>query len=611
MGPAAGNVVRTKQPATRIPWHRRMEAHVAVGVTLLVGLSLGSVLIATTRLVTNQSINRAASDVDAARVVFHRLLQTRAASAAAMIELVTTLPVFRAHLTDARLVRDGATITAMADAYRTQLHADFCLVTDTIGSPIATPGWADAQPIDDQFRAVVATAVAGKSRADILPVSNRLFLVVAEPARFAEETIGTMTIGYAIDDVFAAELARLIQAEVSFTVGDRISGSSLEGPARDELATLLRSGDLSSDRAAGRLRSIGGTRYLPGVFPLSLDDSAPASARVVLLRDWGPTEQFLATTQWHLAETGGAIFAVALAAGLIFSRRTTRPIREIARAATEITAGNRTRRATLEGSAEIVSTAAAFNEMSDELVAAYEEAMAGSRAKSEFLANISHELRTPMNGIIGMVLLALDTEPAPEQRECLQIVKDSADSLLAIINDVLDFTTLELPNVALAAVDFSPRELVATMLAPLSVQAADKGLTLRSEIDGGVPGRVTGDPIRLRQILDKLIGNAIKFTHHGHIVIGIREGQRRPRQVQLRFSVADTGIGVTPAEQATIFDAFTQADGSATRQFGGTGLGLTIASRLVTLMGGSLGVESEPGAGSRFHFDVEFPILNS
>jgi signal transduction histidine kinase len=584
-----------------------MEAQVAAGVTLLVALSVGSALVATTRLVTNQSLARASTDVDAARVVFHQLLQTRATSAAALIQLVTALPVFRAHLTDMRLLHDGATMLAMADDYRLQLRAGFCVVTDGRGHPVAASGWPDDRAFPARLDEAISVAVDGQARADIVVSDDRLFLVVAEPARFAEEILGTMTIGFALDDAMAQELARLLHAEVSFAIGEELGATSLRAAARPEFRALLARGDLLADGVGGRLHPLDGSRYMSGMFPLSLEQSAAAPAQVVLLRDWRQTEQLLATMQWQFAQAGLAIFAVALGAALVFSRRTTRPIREIARVAAEITAGKRTSRAALSGSAEIVATAAAFNEMSTELVSAYEGAMAASRAKSEFLANISHELRTPMNGIIGMTILALDTEPTVEQEEYLNIVKQSAESLLVIITDLLDFSQIESRKIALQTIEFSAREMMTTLVERFDGPASEKGLALRTEIDAEIPARIVGDGARLRQILDNLIGNAIKFTPAGHILIAIRRGDGSSPRVRLHFSVTDTGIGIPLEKRASIFEAFTQADGSTTRRFGGTGLGLTISSALVRLMGGRLGVDSEPGTGSTFHFALDFP----
>jgi diguanylate cyclase (GGDEF)-like protein len=351
-----------------------MEARVVAGVSALVGLALGAILIATMRAVSQQSLTRATNDLEVARATFNRSIDDRAESAVALTRLITELPVFRAHLTDSQLASDSSSIVEMAERYRRLLNARFCLVNDARGSWLGAPGWTAGTPPSQSVQSLIATAQTGSAQRAIVTVDDRLFLVVVEPARFGDEVIGTLTVGFALDDTVARQLAEATHAEVNLVAGSHLSGSSLPAAQRAELERWLSGAVTSAQRFPRHIDRwrMGAQEYVAGRFPLVGGSRHDGRATIVLLEPWHPTQHLLDGLRSRFLATGAIVFIVAILGGVVFSRRATQPLRDVADAARDIASGNLTRQLPLQGSAEATTLAAAFNDMSLSLRAAQE-----------------------------------------------------------------------------------------------------------------------------------------------------------------------------------------------------------------------------------------------
>lgn len=304
----------------------------------------------------------------------------------------------------------------------------------------------------------------------------------------------------------------------------------------------------------------------------------------------------------------GAVLSVLL--GYFFATSISKPINKLTEAFSDVGNGNLNAKVSIDSQDEFGMLASSFNAMVNDLREARDNAEIAIKAKTDFLATMSHEIRTPMNGVIGMTSLLSETPLDCEQKECVETIRVSGETLLSIINDILDFSKIDSGKLRLEEHDFNLKGMVDEVIDLLAPSIKNKNLDLLNIIESDVPAILRGDATRLRQVLFNLVGNAIKFTAEGEILISISRVEIDNNIATLEFSIKDTGIGITDSQITKIFDAFAQADSSINRRFGGSGLGLAICSKLVQLMGGNIGVKSTPGIGSVFTFSVQMTVVS-
>jgi signal transduction histidine kinase/CheY-like chemotaxis protein len=594
-----------------LAWHRRLEARVIVGVAVLVALSLAAVLLATTRAVTARSLERTAVDLDAARLAFHRVVTDRAESASAQSALVTALPVFRAHLTDTRLRQDDATLEAMAEHYRQQLKAAFAIVADREGRWIAAAGWPSGVTPSTEITTAVASATSGAAARSIAAADNRLFLVVSEPAGFAAETLGTLTVGYSLDDELAARLAEVTHRQVNLIGGGRIYASSLPQSDRVALAGAVDEGWPDHSAAHG-LRRFGDREYAVGVFPLSLAGTNMPPASLILLEDWAPTQAFINELRGRLLATGVVIFVAAVGMGVFFSRRMGRPLEDLAAAAQDIAGGNWERQLPVRGTAEEAVMAHAVNSMTTSIRHWYEEAKRRDdqlrqaqkvEEMGRLAGGVAHDFNNFLTAIKGYSELLLEGfEPGDKRRAKAEGIIKAADTAAGLTRQLLAFSRKRVIAVQVLSLD---RLIVGTE--KMLNRLIGEDIELKTSISPDA-GCVKADPHQIEQILLNLVVNARDAMPRGGSInvalagVALSDGpEASALKLQpgryVRLTVRDGGCGMTPEVKARIFEPF-----FTTKQEGkGTGLGLAVVFSIVEQLGGALSVETEPDRGTTFH----------
>ena len=594
-----------------IPWHRRLGARVAAGISLLVAFSLGAVLAATTQTVTTRSHDRAAADLESARTAFYHLVDDRAEFASAQASLVTALPVFRSHMTDARLASDVNELGVLGEEYRRQMKADFCIVADREGRWTAMPGWPAPSNPPPIVRESIKDATEGHPRRSVVEIGDRLFVIVTEPARFGEEVLGTLTAGFELDDKFARRLALETHCDVNLVAGGRLCASSLGGENRAALAQLVSAKDARLQPSASNVvQRIGNGQYVAGTFPLSPSNQATAAGTLILLQDWTTTADFISQSQRRIAEIGLLVFAIALGAGWLFSRRMTEPLADLVSAAGDIAGGNWSRQVAARGGAETTMMAHAFNDMTTSLRHWYEEAKKRDdqfrqaqkmEAIGRLAGGVAHDFNNLLTAIKGYgELLAEAIEEGDQRRDDVDEIVKAADRASELTRQLLTF---------------SRRQVVATRVLALNNVVAGTQQLLRRLIGEDVAltsalpevWPVHGDVGQIEQVLVNLAVNARDAMPEGgslrielsNVVFGDESGTHHAtltpgRYVQL--SVADTGCGMDQETAARIFEPF-----FTTKEVGrGTGLGLAMAYGVVEQAGGAIDVDTAVGRGTIF-----------
>ena len=568
-----------------------------VSVTLVAGLSLFAMLAVTSRMVTNYSLDRSRSDLLAAREAFRRLVDTRTQFARSEVRLITELPVFRELM--AKLQSHTPTMNGMAEDYCHKLSADFCIVTNAEGIWIGRAG-SLAAGVPGALATAIDQARQGQAASNILNWGDHVFLTVSEPALFGSETVGSFTAAFELNDAVAGELALMARCDVTFVCGDgRICGSSLRVSEREAVVTLVSDPVASRDPEAPALRAVGDALYVGGVYPLGA-----SAARLVLLQDWASTERTLAQLHDALLWVGIATFAVAIVGMLIFGRRLTRPLRDLADAANELADGNWTKRLPVDGPAEGRVMAEAFNQMTVALRQREDQLRQAQKmeAVGRLAGGVAHDFNNLLTGILGYAdLLLKEMPPDHAMRADVEGIRKAGRSAAALTRDLLAFSRKQV----LQPVVMDLNDVV-TGTEHLLHRLLGEDIALQLRLASNLK-QVKADRAQIEQVLLNLAVNARDAMPHGgrlmietENVVADREdiaahlGGATAPHVLLR--VRDSGQGMSPDVQAHLFEPF-----FTTKEVGkGTGLGLSTVYGVIKQSAGHIWADSEIGKGATF-----------